>query len=216
MQAKQTSARGTTNEHENRFKALRSHRPRVDPDSQLAGRVGRLQRARKQGGFTLLELLVVVAILAAIAGTATIALQDTDARASAAAHVAMMDELNKGIRTYRVLNRNTLPNNYDSLLVAATSDAAGVAAAVPASILAIEDVSPVALNTDLAGDSTATPATTGILQDIGITQLQYIGADQGNDAIHGFVTASGDACTDANLADTIASRVTPSWPATSF
>ena len=66
-------------------------------------------------GFTLLELLVVVAILAAIAGTATIALQDTDARASAAAHVAMMDELNKGVRTFRVLNKNALPNNFDSL-----------------------------------------------------------------------------------------------------
>ncbi len=76
----------------------------------------RIQRRRRQAGFTLLELLVVVAILAAVAGTATIALQDTDARASAAAHVAMMDELNKGIRTFRVLNNNAYPNNYDSLL----------------------------------------------------------------------------------------------------
>ena len=67
-------------------------------------------------GFTLLELLVVVAILAAIAGTATIALKDTDARASAAAHVAMMDELNKGIGTYRVLRRNEFPNYLDSLM----------------------------------------------------------------------------------------------------
>ncbi|WP_136678585.1 prepilin-type N-terminal cleavage/methylation domain-containing protein [Neptunomonas sp. XY-337] len=76
----------------------------------------------KQGGFTLLELLVVVAILAAIAGTATIALQDTDARASAAAHVAMMDELNKGIRTFRVLNKNTLPSGFDSMIQDATGD----------------------------------------------------------------------------------------------
>ena len=35
---------------------------------------------RNQKGFTLLELLVVVAILAAIAGTAAISLKDTDAR----------------------------------------------------------------------------------------------------------------------------------------
>jgi prepilin-type N-terminal cleavage/methylation domain-containing protein len=78
-------------------------------------------KKRNNDGFTLLELLVVVAILAAIAGTATIALKDTDARASAAAHVTMMDELNKGISTYRVLKRNELPNRLDSLLVSSTS-----------------------------------------------------------------------------------------------
>ena len=76
----------------------------------------------KRGGFTLLELLVVVAILAAVAGTASIALKDTDMRASAAAHVAMMDELNKGIHTYRVLHRNELPTRFDSLLTNAGAD----------------------------------------------------------------------------------------------
>lgn len=69
----------------------------------------------KQGGFTLLELLVVVAIIAAIAGTATILLRDTDRQAAAAAHVAMMDELMKGISTYQVLNNGKFPDNFDSL-----------------------------------------------------------------------------------------------------
>jgi len=69
----------------------------------------------KQGGFTLLELLVVVAIIAAIAGTATILLRDTDRQAAAAAHVAMMDELIKGISTYQVLNGGKFPDNFDSL-----------------------------------------------------------------------------------------------------
>lgn len=73
----------------------------------------------KQGGFTLLELLVVVAILAAIAGTATVMLQDTDRKASAAAHVAMMDELSKGIQTFRTMN-NKFPDNWDSLMQVAT------------------------------------------------------------------------------------------------
>lgn len=92
-------------------------------DSELRAKCRKLKA--KQAGFTLLELLVVVAILAAIAGTATIALQDTDARAAAAAHVAMMDELNKGIRTFRVL-RKGFPTDFDSLAIlsgaTATSD----------------------------------------------------------------------------------------------
>ncbi len=92
-------------------------------DSSLQAKARKL---KKQAGFTLLELLVVVAILAAVAGTATIALQDTDARASAAAHVAMMDEMNKGIRTFRVLNKNTFPTGFDSLVQTATDDNAGL------------------------------------------------------------------------------------------
>jgi prepilin-type N-terminal cleavage/methylation domain-containing protein len=76
----------------------------------------------KAGGFTLLELLVVVAILAAIAGTATIMLQDTDRRGAAGAHVAMMDELSKGIQTYRVLNQGKYPDLWDSLLASSTGD----------------------------------------------------------------------------------------------
>ncbi len=139
-------------------------------DSKLQAKAKRLKM--KQGGFTLLELLVVVAILAAIAGTATIALQDTDARASAAAHVAMMDELNKGIRTYRVLNKNTLPNNFDSLIQ--TDDIAGANPAAYSN-LEIADVQPVVVPLTIAdtGD-TNTDDSEGILGDIGMTQLQYI------------------------------------------
>ncbi len=119
-----------------------------------------------QRGFTLLELLVVVAILAAIAGTATIALQDTDARASAAAHVAMMDELNKGIRTYRVLNRNQLPNHWDSLLYSADGTATG-AAILPSAdgeVLGTADLATYNINEDMM---TA-------LNDIGITNLRIV------------------------------------------
>ncbi len=125
-------------------------------------------RKGKVTGFTLLELLVVVAILAAIAGTATIALQDTDARASAAAHVAMMDELNKGIRTYRVLNKNSLPNNWDSLLhndggtvtILDNDDSDGYAA------LAVEDLALFTLN----------GAMVTALNDIGIENLRIVDA----------------------------------------
>ena len=141
----------------------------------------RWMKRQKQKGFTLLELLVVVAILAAVAGTATIALQDTDSRAAAAAHVAMMDELNKGIRTYRVLNRTegeVFPDHWDSLIE--TDTAVTTTAITGGSIqnattgvdqyIAIEDVVTYNLTADLLGK----------LNDVTITSLQYI--DTNNDA----------------------------------
>jgi prepilin-type N-terminal cleavage/methylation domain-containing protein len=132
-----------------------------------AKKIRALLRAKKsnQSGFTLLELLVVVAILAAIAGTATIALKDTDARASAAAHVTMMDELNKGIRTYRVLQRNTLPNRFDSLMMTATTGDAS--AAVPLENLGFD-------GTTDAAPGTITDDVAQILIDGGIAELQYV------------------------------------------
>jgi len=126
----------------------------------------------KQGGFTLLELLVVVAILAAIAGTAAIALQDTDARASAAAHVAMMDELNKGVRTFRVLNKNTLPTNFDSLISTTGVTNDGAAGAAQLSVSAIEDVALLAV----------TPEVGEILHAGGLTGLRYVQLDVAADA----------------------------------
>jgi len=146
---------------------LKNKFARVDVDSiqdaELREKARNLKG--KQSGFTLLELLVVMAILAAIAGTASIALQDTDARASAAAHVAMMDELNKGVRTFRVLNKNTLPTGFDSLIATATAPVGGTAVDGDLiSIAAIEDVELVAL------PQTVVEA----LEAGGITSMQYI------------------------------------------
>jgi prepilin-type N-terminal cleavage/methylation domain-containing protein len=136
-------------------------------DTELKSKFLKL-KAAKQAGFTLLELLVVVAILAAIAGTASIALQDTDARASAAAHVTMMDELNKGIRTFRVLRKNVLPTGFDSLIsTTAATDGQTAAALVSASAL---DDGAVQL-ADMPLDVAAT------LSGSGIDSLRYINID---------------------------------------
>lgn len=128
--------------------------------SAVKGRALRRQLAgmqKKQGGFTLLELLVVVAILAAIAGTATIMLQDTDRKGAAAAHVAMMDELSKGIQTFRVLNGGNYPDNFDSLLRSATNSlATGTASGV--------------LSSDLTGN-----LTLGALSAADLTALNEVG-----------------------------------------
>jgi prepilin-type N-terminal cleavage/methylation domain-containing protein len=143
-----------------------------------------------QQGFTLLELLVVVAILAAIAGTATIALQDTDARAGAAAHVAMMDELNKGIRTFRVLNKNVLPNNFDSLITTATTPVGG--AAVTGALLSTAQIGDV-------GSIALAQATVDLLAAGGITELQYIDSSLDADGADSTFTC-------ADLAGIIGSR----------
>ncbi|CAH2602668.1 Type II secretion system protein [Rhodovastum atsumiense] len=108
------------------------------PNRAMLRKVNALRRRAGQSGFTLLELLVVVAILAAIAGTATIVLQDTDRRASAAAHVVIMDELKKGVNTFQVLNGGQLPNNWDSLLQTETAVTEGETA-TPSQLLSIMD-----------------------------------------------------------------------------
>jgi prepilin-type N-terminal cleavage/methylation domain-containing protein len=132
---------------------------------KLRGRLAALKK--KEGGFTLLELLVVVAILAAVAGTATIILRDTDRQASAAAHVAMMDELSKGILTYRVLNNGLYPDNFDSLFANATNDLNGVT---------ITDFAEV-INDDLAGSLTVVTLNAdrlALLNDYGIEHVRII------------------------------------------
>ena len=123
--------------------------------------------------------------MAAIAGTATIALQDTDARASAAAHVAMMDEMNKGIRTYRVLNGNQYPNNFDSLIEV---DTVALDGAETLEVLAIEDIEV----------DTITPTQFARLAEVGIGSLGYVANTQDPDG-------EGD-CTDGNIEALIASR----------
>lgn len=123
-------------------------------------------RSKKEGGFTLLELLVVVAILAAIAGTATIMLQDTDRKASAAAHVAMMDELSKGIQTFRVLNSGQYPDRWDSLLQNTTSVLTG---ASPLAILSSDLLGSIAVN-----PTALTAAEVTALDSVGIKNLRMV------------------------------------------
>ncbi len=151
-----------------------------------------------QRGFTLLELLVVVAILAAIAGTATIALQDTDARAAAAAHVAMMDELNKGVRTFRVLQHNVLPNNLDSLM---SYDGTNYV------LLPNNDGDVLGIG-DVVGGAQITGAM-NVMSDIGMTDLRYINADAAQAEVPDDVdwtAANNNGCNPGNLQETISSR----------
>lgn len=153
---------------------------------------------RKEGGFTLLELLVVVAILAAIAGTATIMLQDTDRKGAAAAHVAMMDELSKGIQTFRVLNQGAYPDNFDSLLKNGTATLTGAT-----------DLTDF-VSSDLLGNLTLTTLTAtdvSALSGVGITQARVINTGATPDG--GTATSCQDGATIKAFLLSKAGNVTP-------
>lgn len=163
----------------------------IDP-AQVKSRAMKRQLAKmkkKEGGFTLLELLVVVGIIAAIAGTATILLRDTDRQAMAAAHVAMMDELMKGVETYKKLNAESFPTGFDSLMRNATNTLVGATS--------VGAVTTDILNQDLYGSlaaSTITGDEAQLLIDSGITQVRIIN----NAADPNGATADGD-CTAAGI-----------------
>lgn len=126
----------------------------------------------KQKGFTLLELLVAVSILATVAGTASMAFKDTDVRSAAAIHAAIIDELDKGIRSYRVLNHNRLPTTFDSLLQAETVTASTAVNTIDTpqlySELALNSLAMVELTESVAKD----------LRDVGINKLLYVAKNQ--------------------------------------
>ncbi|MDR0528992.1 MAG: prepilin-type N-terminal cleavage/methylation domain-containing protein [Zoogloeaceae bacterium] len=150
----------------------------------------------KQGGFTLLELLVVVAILAAIAGTATIMLQDTDRKGAAAAHVAMMDELSKGIQTFRVLNHGRYPDVWDSLL--GDAGVGATAAAQDGTVTATGLGLSATISDDLAFNLETrelTEAQVASLNTVGITSVRLLDT-----------TITDYSCTDADIRATIADK----------
>ena len=94
----------------------------------------------------------------------------------------MMDELNKGIRTYRVLNKNALPSNFDSLIQTSASD--GSTNAKVLSVAAIEDIALVDLPQTVAE----------VMHAGGINGLRYVS------------TALGECKEKGGIAEAIASR----------
>ncbi len=83
-------------------------------DADMRAKAQKLQN--KQGGFTLLELLVVVAILAIIAGAVISSLDGQEELAAQKTTVHTMAALEQGLQVYRVSEKRRLPAELDSLI----------------------------------------------------------------------------------------------------
>ncbi|WP_417498888.1 type II secretion system protein [Methylophaga sp.] len=90
-------------------------------DADMRAKAQKLQN--KQGGFTLLELLVVVAILAIIAGAVISSLDGQEELAAQKTTVHTMAAMEEGFQVYRVTERRNLPGGMDSLICSDSVDA---------------------------------------------------------------------------------------------
>ena len=127
-------------------------------------------RLKDQSGFTMLELLVVVAILAIIAGGLMVAydgLETKSAKAEASHAIAGVDG---AVRNFTSL-RGTAPDNLDSMLAATPVDGTQS----PLTITGGADIA--SMSSSLLGKTTATALTAArrsTLNKAGITKLRYI------------------------------------------
>jgi prepilin-type N-terminal cleavage/methylation domain-containing protein len=95
----------------------------VIKDEALRAKGQKLQA--KQKGFTLLELLVVIALLAVIATGALIAYENVGDNAQAAAAANSAATIDRAIRTYKAVEGN-YPNQWDNLALDVASGTSGV------------------------------------------------------------------------------------------
>lgn len=153
----------------------------------------RFRQIRNQAGFTLLELLVVVAILAIVAGGVLVAYDGLEAKSAQGQAAHTLAAIDSGVRTFTTV-RKSAPDNLDSLLagtpgglsVGYPQTATTVTAPAPVGNLTagelIEKIIPVPLNSATLPAADATSgAPAGMpaggliaLQSAGITTPRYV------------------------------------------
>jgi prepilin-type N-terminal cleavage/methylation domain-containing protein len=153
-------------------------------DAEMRAKAQKMQN--KQGGFTLLELLVVVAILAIIAGAVISSLDGQEELAAQKTTVHTMAALEEGFAIYNATSKRVLPGNLDSLLCNSTVDASAataalgtVTAATSTKLGGLSNVARVGggMTADLAGGLELVDAPQGAvntLADAGLTSLRYV------------------------------------------
>ncbi|MCG8380317.1 MAG: type II secretion system GspH family protein, partial [Proteobacteria bacterium] len=144
----------------------------------------KLQNLR-QGGFTLLELLVVTAILAIIAGATISALSGKDEQAGSAVTVHTMAAVESATRQHNALQKEQ-PSNLESLLCVDNANSADTNAAQGNSLVFGSSVGANGSH-GLSDDfqekvALLTIPAEGVeaLEDVGIDALQYVEDDYCN------------------------------------
>lgn len=75
-----------------------------------------VRQTRWRAGFTLVELLVVVAIIAVLSTLALTLLSSTQQEAAETTNISNLRRLESAITTYRAMHNNMLPDKFDSLI----------------------------------------------------------------------------------------------------
>ncbi len=131
-----------------------------------------MKHLRNQQGFTLLELLVVVAILAVVAGGLVVAYDGLESQAGKQEASHGLAALDDAMRIFTSIE-GSAPNNLDSLLAATPATSAQVTNITQGSEVAVATLS----KGKLDGKITPTPITAAqlsALNNAGITQARYI------------------------------------------
>jgi prepilin-type N-terminal cleavage/methylation domain-containing protein len=137
------------------------------------------KHVRNQAGFTLLELLIVVAILAIVSGGVLVAYDGLETKSAQGAASHAMAATDSSIRAIVSLNR-TAPNSLDSLIAGTPADGTQSVAAIPAGAVVIGNL-PSKLVGKITVSTAMTAAQTTALTKAGITQLRYVDL-AGNDS----------------------------------
>jgi prepilin-type N-terminal cleavage/methylation domain-containing protein len=166
-----------------------------------------IKRLKKKNAFTLLELLIVVAILAIIGGGMIAAYDGLEENASQASSTRDIAALDQAMRTFKV-QEGSLPNNLESLIAAVPTTPAYSVTRLDSSVTAVTaPVAAAVLGSKLAGKFTVTTITgdqAANLAEAGITEIRYIDV-AGNDGLEAdlnILAADGnDATNVGDIAD---------------